>query len=98
MMTMTTATATTSKAYEFCKQSVRRKTTPKYVKKQMREWMRIAEGKNKKYKVSIKKLKQVGEHPQDTDHAEGPEGRQKPVPVHYRISVVILHGHAMHGL
>lgn len=58
-MTMTTATATTSKAYEFCKKSVRRKTTPKYVKKQMREWMRIAEGKNKKYKVSTKKLKQV---------------------------------------
>ena len=54
-----TTTATTSKAYEFCKKSVRSKTTPKYVKKQMREWMRIAEGKHKKYKVSKKKLQQL---------------------------------------
>ncbi len=49
----------TSKAYEFCKQSVRRKTTPKYVKRQMREFMRICQGKDKKYIVSEKKLKQV---------------------------------------
>lgn len=49
----------TSKAYEFCKQSVRRKTTPKYVKRQMREFMRICRGKDKKYIVSEKKLKQV---------------------------------------
>lgn len=51
--------ATTSKAYEFCKKSIRRKTTPKYVKAQMRDFMRIAEGKDKKYKVSEKKLKQL---------------------------------------
>jgi len=48
-----------SKAYEYCKKSVRRKTTPKYVKLQMRDFMRICEGKNKKYIVSAKKVKQV---------------------------------------
>ena len=48
-----------SEAYEFCKRAIRRKTTPKYVKIQMREFMRIHQGKNKKYKISEKKLKQV---------------------------------------
>lgn len=48
-----------SPAYQYCKEAVRVKTTPKYVKKQMRAWMPIAEGKNPKYKVSEKKLKQV---------------------------------------
>lgn len=48
-----------SPAYQYCKEDVRLKTTPKYVKKQMRAWMPIAEGKNPKYKVSEKKLKQV---------------------------------------
>jgi hypothetical protein len=48
-----------SPAYRYCKEAVRKKTTPKYVKKQMRAWMPIAEGKNPKYKVSEKKLKQV---------------------------------------
>lgn len=48
-----------NKAYDYCKQSVRKKTTPKYVKLQMRDFMRICEGKDKKYKVSEKKLKQV---------------------------------------
>ena len=48
-----------SKAYEYCRKSVRKKTTPKYVKLQMRDFMRICEGKNKKYIVSEKKLKQV---------------------------------------
>ena len=48
-----------SPAYQYCKEAVRLKTTPKYVKKQMRAWMPIAEGKNPKYKVSEKKLKQV---------------------------------------
>ena len=48
-----------SKAYEFCKRSVRQKTTPKYVKLQMKEWMRIYEGKDKRYVVSEKKLKQL---------------------------------------
>lgn len=48
-----------SKAYDFCKSSIRKKTTPKYVKKQMRVWMRIYEGKDKKYVVSEKKVKQI---------------------------------------
>ena len=48
-----------NKAYLFCKESVKKKTTPKYVKLQMREFMRICEGKDKKYIVSEKKVKQV---------------------------------------
>jgi phage terminase large subunit-like protein len=48
-----------SKAYDFCKKSIRRKTTPKYVKLQMREFMRISEGKDKKYMISQKKLTQI---------------------------------------
>ena len=48
-----------SNAYEYCKKSVRRKTTPKYVKLQMRDFMRICEGKDKKYIVSEKKVRQV---------------------------------------
>ena len=51
--------ATTSKAYEFCKKSIDLETTPKYVKAQMRDFMKIAEGKDEKYKVSEKKLKQL---------------------------------------
>lgn len=51
--------ATSSKAYEFCKKSVELETTPKYVKLQMLDFMRIAEGKDDKYIVSSKKLKQL---------------------------------------
>ncbi|WP_304068704.1 terminase TerL endonuclease subunit [Megamonas hypermegale] len=59
-MAVTTMTkATNNKAYEFCKKSIRRKTTPKYVKLQMRDFMRIAEGKNKKYVVSEQKIRQM---------------------------------------
>ena len=50
---------TNNRAYEYCKKSVRRKTTPKYVKLQMRDFMRICEGKDKKYKISEKKVAQV---------------------------------------
>ena len=46
-------------AYDFCKQSVRLKTTPKYVKLQMRDFIRIYDGKDKKYKISEKKLHQL---------------------------------------
>ena len=49
----------TIKAYDYCKNSIKEKTTPKYVKKQMRLFMRICEGKDKKYVVSEKKVKQV---------------------------------------
>ena len=45
-----------NKALEFCKQSVKKKTTPKYVKLQMRDFIKICQGKDKKYKVSEKKL------------------------------------------
>ena len=48
-----------NKAYEFCKSSVRKKTTPKYVKLQMRDFIRICQGKDAKYIVSEKKVKQV---------------------------------------
>ena len=48
-----------NRAYLYCKESVRKKTCPKYVKLQMRDFMRICEGKDKKYIVSEKKLKQV---------------------------------------
>lgn len=50
---------TTSKAYIYCKENVRKKTTPKYVKLQMRDFMRICEGKDKKYKVSVAKINQI---------------------------------------
>ena len=48
-----------NKAYEFCKSSVRKKTTPKYVKLQMRDFMDVCKGNNKKYIVSEKKVKQL---------------------------------------
>jgi phage terminase large subunit-like protein len=48
-----------NKAYEYCKQCVKKKTTPKYVKLQMRDFMRICEGKDKKYVISEPKVKQV---------------------------------------
>ena len=48
-----------NKAYEYCLKSVRKKTTPRYVKKQMKDFMRICEGKNKKYIVSPQKVAQV---------------------------------------
>lgn len=50
---------TENRAYKYCKDSIRKKSTPKYVKKQMREFMRICEGKDKKYILSLDKLKQV---------------------------------------
>lgn len=52
-------TPTTSKAYLYCKDNYRKKTTPKYVKLQMREFMRLCEDKDKKYKVSVSKIKQI---------------------------------------
>ena len=52
-------TPTESKAYLYCKSCIRKKTTPRYVKLQMRDFMRICEDKNKKYKVSAAKIKQI---------------------------------------
>ncbi len=48
-----------NKAYEFCKSSVRKKTTPKYVRLQMKIFIKVCDGKDKKYIVSEKKVKQV---------------------------------------
>ena len=50
---------TNSKAYEYCKNSIKKKTTPQYVRMQMKDFMRTCEGKNNKYIVSEKKVKQV---------------------------------------
>ena len=50
---------TSNKAYDYCKESVKKKTTPRYVKAQMKDFIRICEGKDKKYIISEKKLKQV---------------------------------------
>ena len=47
------------KAYEFCVSNVDKVTTPKYVRLQMKEFMRICDGKDDKYIVSPKKLKQL---------------------------------------
>ena len=52
-------TATTNKAYDYCLKSVNADTTPKYVKKQMTDFIRICEGKSEKYVLSEKKLKQL---------------------------------------
>ena len=48
-----------TKAYEYCKKSITSKTTPKYVKKQMRQFMRIEEGKDKKYILDLAKYQQI---------------------------------------
>ena len=48
-----------SEAYKFCKTAIRKRSTPKYVRLQMREFMSIYQGKDKKYKISEKKLHQV---------------------------------------
>lgn len=48
-----------TKAYKYCKANANKKTTPKYVKKQMREFMKIEEGKDKKYKLSEDKYNKI---------------------------------------
>lgn len=48
-----------NKAYEYCKNNYRLKTTPKYVKKQMKIFIDICDGKDKKYIINEKKVKQV---------------------------------------
>ena len=48
-----------SKPYKYCYAAVKAKTSPKYVKLQMKEFMRICEGKDKKYMISEKKYKQI---------------------------------------
>ena len=48
-----------NKAYEYAKQSIRAKDVPKYVKKQCREFIRIADGKDDKYFLDESKVKQI---------------------------------------
>ena len=48
-----------SKAYLYCKSCVKKKTTPHYVALQMRDFMTICEGKDKRFVISGKKLKQL---------------------------------------
>ena len=48
-----------NKAYKYCEASVKLKTTPKYVKLQMKDFMSICEGKNDKYIISSTKVKQL---------------------------------------
>lgn len=52
-------TATDCKAYLYCKLSINKKSTPRYVKKQMRDFMRICENKSKDFKISISKINQI---------------------------------------
>ena len=48
-----------NKAYEYCQKSIKEKSTPKYVKLQMKDFINICDGKNDKYIVSKKKVKQL---------------------------------------
>lgn len=48
-----------NKAYEYAKKSIRNKEVPKYVKKQCKEFIRIADGKDNKYYLNEDKVKQV---------------------------------------
>lgn len=48
-----------TKAYEYCKKNIRAKTTPKYVRKQMRQYMRMEEGKDKKYVLNKFRYEQI---------------------------------------
>ena len=51
--------AVENKALKFCRRSIRLKSTPIYVNRQMRDFIRICEGKNEKYVLNKKKLAQV---------------------------------------
>ena len=48
-----------NKAYKFCQENYGKQTCPVYVKKQMRLWMDVCEGKSDKYFVSAEKIHQV---------------------------------------
>lgn len=47
------------KAHEFCIENIEKETTPKYVKLQMKEFLRVCDGKDDKYVISKKKLRQL---------------------------------------
>lgn len=48
-----------NKAYTYAKQGIKSLEVPRYVKKQMREFIRIADGKDAKYCINEEKVKQV---------------------------------------
>lgn len=48
-----------NKGYEYCLKCVNEPTTPKYVKKQMKAWLDICDGKDDTYFVSHRKMKQL---------------------------------------
>lgn len=48
-----------NKAYEYAKWAVKAKEVPKYVKKQCRIFIKIADGKDKKYFLDTNKVKQI---------------------------------------
>ena len=59
MVTKTKKPKIVNKAYDYCKKSVRLKTTPKYVKLQMKDFIAVCDGKNDKFVISEKKLHQL---------------------------------------
>lgn len=48
-----------NKAYKYAKASVKSKEVPKYVKKQLKEFIKIADGKDEKYYLDEDKVKQI---------------------------------------
>ena len=48
-----------NKAYIYAKASIKSKEVPKYVKKQFKKFIEIADGKNKKYCINEEKVKQI---------------------------------------
>jgi phage terminase large subunit-like protein len=48
-----------NKAYQYAKASVKSKEVPKYVKKQLKEFIKIADGKDEKYYLDENKVKQI---------------------------------------
>lgn len=48
-----------SPAADFCRRAVRAKTTPKYVKKQMRAFLRVFDGRDPVFMISEEKMRQV---------------------------------------
>ena len=48
-----------NKAYKYAKKGIKSKDVPKYVKKQMKEFIKIADGKDEKYYLNEDKVKQI---------------------------------------
>ena len=48
-----------NKAYLYAKKSIKAKEVPKYVKKQIKEFIKIADGKDEKYYINEDKVKQI---------------------------------------